>query len=390
MDLYCLSNTRLIENAIPLFMNMKIDESGIDIVHEFAARTCYSSLDRFGEAPGFLNSLVQRGHNDVFEHGMIQMAIDDVKNLDALELEIRRRNQYARIQQYETLFDTKCKHLRVFASFRVWSELATSGIFGEDGLEQIREILYSLAPKSCMWDNKSPVSNYQTKTSVPGPQSIELETGAVVTLIAKSTPSDVNHKNQACATVLYDGPSRALTHQLVRHRRGSFSQESQRYVSLDKSRKNADCNKSLYVTPTTLDFTSKDLYDKILLGCLQGYDALAEVGVKPEDARFVLPNAMRTKIVVTMTMDDWSHFFWLRALDNAAQWEIREEAQATLRLFEHHLYPFVLSEVDAAYSSGFFDEKDNFRKIMNALPIANIVKSRGAARRARKGKNKCI
>lgn len=385
MEFYCLSNTKIIENSNDLFS--KFDESGIDMLHEFAARTCYKSLDRFCQAQGFLNSLVQRGHNDVFEHGMIQIAIDDVENLDKLELEIRRKNQYARVRQCETLFEVKNKHLRVFASFRVWSDLASSGIFGEDGLNQIREILFLISPKSCMWTCEKISNTLETKISVPAPQAISFSTGGSVTLLAKSVPVDFNHADQACATVLYSNVSRSLTHQLVRHRRGSFSQESQRYVSLNKNRRGVESDSELYVIPPSVNFTKKESYDRIILSSLEAYDSLVGDGVPPEDARFVLPNAMGSSIVVTMTLDDWAHFFRLRALDNAAQWEIRECAQATLRLFEFHLYPFIFGEVRTAYSSNIFKEKDNFRKILNSKPIANIVKSRGAARRNRKGVN---
>ena len=62
------------------------------------------------------------------------------------------------------------------------------------------------------------------------------------------------------------------------------------------------------------------------------YARLRELGIRKEDARFLLPNAAETRIVATMNFAAWSHFLWLRAVDKAAQWEIRAMGQAVLKL----------------------------------------------------------
>jgi thymidylate synthase (FAD) len=56
------------------------------------------------------------------------------------------------------------------------------------------------------------------------------------------------------------------------------------------------------------------------------------MGIRKEDARFLLPNAAETRIVTTMNFAAWSHFFWLRAVDTAAQWEIRAMGQRALEM----------------------------------------------------------
>lgn len=373
MDFYCLSNSQLIANSLKLFNEViGPNISGGDVLHEFSARVCYHSYQSFLTDDGFLNRVYSRGHVDVFEHGMIQIAIDEVKDLDKLELEIRRKNQYARISRHPTLFDEKnSHHLRVNASFRVWADLASSGIFGEDGLEQIHDILYSFAPKSCMWVAKEFTNKQMTHYLSPEILTYDLSTGGKVTLIARQISHDVNDPQQSSMSIFFDGVSRSLTHQLVRHRRASFSQESQRYVRMYKV--NED-----YSSPfIRIDGFDDDEFD----GTLEQYARLIGEGKAPEDARMVLPNSTRTKIVTTMTMDDWSHFFWLRALDKGAQWEIREAGQAILKLAERHMYPFVKNECREAYQKGFFQNATNPHLVENDKPIERIKKARAIIRR---------
>ena len=62
------------------------------------------------------------------------------------------------------------------------------------------------------------------------------------------------------------------------------------------------------------------------------YAKLRALGIRKEDARFLLPNAAETRIVATMNFAGWSHFFWLRAVDMAAQWEIRLMGQRALAM----------------------------------------------------------
>jgi thymidylate synthase (FAD) len=122
-----------------------------------------------------------------------------------------------------------------------------------------------------------------------------------------------------------EGISRACSHQLVRHRVASYAQQSQRYVS-HKERFAA-------VTPPSVaaDPDLKARFDSLLQDIHQVYQVLLDAGVPAEDARFVLPNAAETKIVVTMNARELIHFFNLRCC-RRAQWEIRDMATRMLRL----------------------------------------------------------
>jgi thymidylate synthase (FAD) len=127
----------------------------------------------------------------------------------------------------------------------------------------------------------------------------------------------------ASFTFAVDGVSRACTHQLVRHRLASYNQQSQRYVRFGE----AD---SFIVPPSIAANAEAQL---VFLDAMEqarvAYDRLVDLGLAEgrskesvqEDARFVLPNAAETKIVVTMNARELRHFFEVRCC-RRAQWEI--------------------------------------------------------------------
>ena len=162
--------------------------------------------------------------------------------------------------------------------------------------------------------------------------------------------SDMGHQSpfeHVSFTFAIEGVSRSLTHQLVRHRIASYSQKSQRYVregGFD------------FIVPEAIgtDPALKGIYMQAMADQQQAYDTLADrlsekhlerllaEGTAPkkavseaekmaiEDARYILPNACETKIVVTMNARSLLHFFNVRCC-NRAQWEIRELATEMLR-----------------------------------------------------------
>lgn len=115
-------------------------------------------------------------------------------------------------------------------------------------------------------------------------------------------------------TFSVEGVSRALTHQLVRHRIASYSQQSQRYVAMDRAE---------YVLPPSIqaDPDAKRLYKRAMDDAWKAYRELASK-VDKEDARYLLPNACHTNITITMNARELWHFFSLRCC-RRAQWEIR-------------------------------------------------------------------
>ena len=129
----------------------------------------------------------------------------------------------------------------------------------------------------------------------------------------------------ASYTFAIDGVSRALTHQLVRHRIASFNQQSQRYVKFT-----GDIS---VVKPGSVsgNAEAEAVFDEAIEAAVDAYHKLLEAGVPAEDARYLLPNAAESKIVVTMNVRELLHFFSLRCC-NRAQWEIREMSRRMLEL----------------------------------------------------------
>ncbi len=154
----------------------------------------------------------------------------------------------------------------------------------------------------------------------------EKQSALIEKIVASGHASPIEHVS---FTFAIDGISRALSHQLVRHRIASYSQQSQRYVN------GADCN---YIIPPAIAKNPKALErfeafmaevgsayaDIHALLCASGHQSKAN-----EDARFVLPQAAETRIVVSMNCRTLLNFFSHRCCTRA-QWEIRYVAQEML------------------------------------------------------------
>jgi thymidylate synthase (FAD) len=131
-------------------------------------------------------------------------------------------------------------------------------------------------------------------------------------------------------TFAVQGVSRVLTHQLVRHRLASYSQQSQRYIKEEHFD---------YIIPPRMKKKKelRDKFERLMLDIqeLYNYFLACEKSTKKEevlqDARFVLPNATETKIVVTMNARELIHFFHERTCARA-QWEIKALAEEMLRI----------------------------------------------------------
>ena len=166
--------------------------------------------------------------------------------------------------------------------------------------------------------------------------------------------SDVSHKRvktcieaghdsvleHAWVTFRVEGISRACSHQLVRHRMASFVQKSQRYTKIDTS------SGDWYVKPESFDskevwgtaidgYSSSELFNFAMDECATNYNLAIRCGIKPEDARYLLPEATKTGITVTMNARELVHFLKLR-MDKSAQWEIRQLANSMLDILKWH------------------------------------------------------
>lgn len=119
-----------------------------------------------------------------------------------------------------------------------------------------------------------------------------------------------------------DGLSRVASHQLVRHRMASYSQQSQRYVKMDRP-------EAVLPPAIAADPRANELYNQQVKAAHEAYKSLLAMGIAAEDARFILPHGWETRLVLTMNARELHHFYDLR-LCRRAQWEIRELARLML------------------------------------------------------------
>lgn len=126
----------------------------------------------------------------------------------------------------------------------------------------------------------------------------------------------------ASFTFEIEGVSRVLLAQLTRHRIASFSVQSQRYVKLDNPE---------VIVPKSIQQSDLEANARwCMKHCMSIYKKLLEAGVPAEDARYVMPQGVTTKLIMTMNCRELLHFFSLRTC-NRAQWEIREMADEMLK-----------------------------------------------------------
>lgn len=146
-----------------------------------------------------------------------------------------------------------------------------------------------------------------------------------------------------------EGVSRALSHQLVRHRISSISQKSQRYVK--------ESNFSFVIPPSIYgNERAWDIFNDTMTFIQTSYDMLSDLGIPQEDARYVLPNACQTSLILTMNARSLYNFFSHR-LCIRSQWEIRKLAEEMLDILKT-VSPLLFSNVDKpCIALGYCPEK---------------------------------
>jgi thymidylate synthase (FAD) len=151
-------------------------------------------------------------------------------------------------------------------------------------------------------------------------QSEENDKKFIKSLIKSGHDSVLEH---ASATFNITGVSRAMSHQMVRHRLCSFSQQSQRYVKEDQFDFVTPPAILLMDLPDDSGLNAEDDYTRDMHIIQEMYDKWKARGLKNEDARFVLPNACCTEMEVSANFRQWRWVFHERC-DHHAQWEIRK------------------------------------------------------------------
>jgi thymidylate synthase (FAD) len=290
---------------------MKLIESSVQIIEEkdpykmieLAGRTCYKSEDKITEnsAKEFVDRMIKLGHGAMLEHGTIYLNVPEQTYTETLEDEFGKFNNpnNGLVDRYR-----KNKYSKV-------NSVAAD--------EELRKKYPKVRPFK--------LTHHYITTNL----RVIVENGWEEDLEWQCEPTE-HHEKRITAKFTCD---RGVSHEFVRHRVFSFAQESQRYCNYNKDKFN---NELTFIKPTWLDIPTGDytywdgdwcdidnmkiqlpsdngIVDNFLW-CLNNagmqYRLLINKGLKPQEARGVLPNATKTELVMTGFESDWEHFFELR------------------------------------------------------------------------------
>mgnify|MGYP000190535779 FL=1 len=142
---------------------------------------------------------------------------------------------------------------------------------------------------------------------------------------------------------------RGVTHEIVRHRIASYSQESTRYCNYSKDKFGNQITCIDLATGFSYDLDDEndrkkyEVWQKAMEAAEQYYFQMLELGAKPEEARSILPNSLKTEIVMTMNLREWRHFIRLRSA-NAAHPQMRQVSDLILKKFSEE-YPLFFRDL---------------------------------------------
>lgn len=161
-------------------------------------------------------------------------------------------------------------------------------------------------------------------------------------LLTRQHESVIEHEN---VTVLFVC-DRGVTHEIVRHRIASYSQESTRYCNYSGDKFDNQITVIDLASGFQYDLSKEndkakyEVWTKAMENAEQSYFRMLELGATPQEARSVLPNSLKTEIVVTMNLRSWRNFFRLR-VDSHAHPQMREVATMLYEEFKKRLPVFV-------------------------------------------------
>lgn len=267
---------------------------------EYAGRVCYKSQDKISDESyeRFIKGIINRGHTSVLEHERKMFAVTEEYWLKFWQHLFARSDK----SRYFNITSSKeGKYVYISGNIRAWYELTKEE---SDDFKEDREIISAFLAKDYPYI-------FSRNEAIRLPTDVVFYGAEAEKMCGDLT----KHKAYTFEIV----GSRSFTHQIVRHRSLSFSQESQRY-----------CNYSGNKFNHSIRFIKCEAFDDDILQTIEdAYFKAIDNGAKPEDARQILPNCAASTIVVTGTLEDWKKFLHLR-VDEHAQKEIREIAETIM------------------------------------------------------------
>lgn len=288
---------------------------------ELAGRTCYKSEDKITDdsAVRFYDALVKRGHTAMLEHATFLFCVPENIHRKAEKSKYLNTTKDIIFEYYEPLY-------LVSGNLRAINE---SGI---------QELICCLYRKDKRLGYNADVDAVDEK-SMFHIRLINIEDIPKITN-REATPKEIAAHRYTTMRFICD---RGVTHELVRHRPFSFAQESTRYVNYSKEEFGGGDIK--FIRPAGYEdwhINVKNAFEDTLQECETKYNELTRPGLSgkapltPQQARALLPNALKTEIVVTGNDAEWQHFFNLRSrgLTGAPHPDMKVVADMALSLYE--------------------------------------------------------
>lgn len=265
---------------------------GIDNI-ERAGRTCYKS--ELGDGEKFVHSLINRHHDAMLEHGDYIFLLDDPKVLENVQTNLWRTQKMSGAKMH---LEITCVNDRpiISGNIRAWRE------FLKTDLPAVDYFVGAIDP--IFVDDIMPAEMRVEANHVKRIFYRDLE----------GYEEKATHQRQTVRFFV----DRAISHEIVRHRLFSFAQESTRYCnySQDKFGSEITVIKPCYLEEETEGFK---LWKRQCMSAEVSYFQLLNFGCSPQEARAVLPNSLKTELVVTGNLAEWKHFFDLRALNKTGK-----------------------------------------------------------------------
>lgn len=294
---------------------------------EKVGRTCYKSEDKITDdsAAKFVGNLVKRGHEAMIEHYNLIFKVasewyeqikhdrDTLMNNCNLHSEELLRG-YLRFTDMRAE-DGEVRYI-VSGNMRAWRDFVKACV---QGFGEIPQYVYGMI-------NCYPVFFPEFQDKIPE----EFVNDILIPISASDLIGGKERDTHMDVTMKFIC-DRGVSHEMVRHRVASFAQESTRYCNygIDKFG-----NEITVIRPSWCGVDSA-VFQQWEAGCKRAEDSyfkLLEEGCSPQEARSVLPNSLKTEIIVTMNLDGWQHFFNLRCAPSAhpdmqevalmARWEL--------------------------------------------------------------------
>lgn len=166
-------------------------------------------------------------------------------------------------------------------------------------------------------------------------------------LIKRGHESVIEHESVSVKVIC----DRGVTHEIVRHRVASYSQESTRYCNYSKDKFQnqisvIDISTGFsYDMENPADAKKYEIWQEAMENAEKSYFRMLDAGASPQEARSVLPNSLKTELVMTMNLREWRHFFKLR-LANEAHPQMKELSRLILEVFKQKL-PVFFQDIEA-------------------------------------------